>query len=304
MRTVWFLVVAILIAGLAPMWAAEEAKKDIPLYNGKAGAKIGDVCINPKDGAEMVWVPAGEFLMGSTDEEIAVLLKADPEKATRAFDDEKPRRKVDLDGYWMYKYEVTVAQYRKFCKATNREMPEAPDWGWKDDHPMVNVTWRDAADYVKWAGVALPTEAQWEKAARGTDGRAYPWGNEWDASKCANSVGNKLKSTQPAGSYTSGASPYGCMDMAGNASEWCSDWYDPSYYKNAPTKNPTGPSKGAIYGTLDMTASVIFAAGRMLCGGSWSYDSCAEFRCASRRYNVDAPSYCSNGDGFRCARTP
>ena len=167
--------------------------------------------INPKDGAEMVWVPAGEFLMGSTDDE--------------GVRDERPQRKVYLDGYWMYKTEVTVAQYRKFCEATNREMPEAPEWGWKEDHPVVNVSWHDAVDYAKWAGASLPTEAQWEKAARGTDGRVFPWGNEWDAGACANSVSWSLKGTKPVGSCPAGASPYGCVDMAGNAWEWCADWY-------------------------------------------------------------------------------
>ena len=150
---------------------------------------------NPKDGAAMLYIPAGEFTMGSNEN-----------------DDEKPQRKVNLDGYWIYKREVTVAQYRKFCRATNRQMPEAPSWGCKDHHPIVNVSWDDAKAYADWAGVALPTEAQWEKAARGIDGREYPWGNEWDSSKYANSDGTRVSSTKPVGSYTVDDSPYGAVD--------------------------------------------------------------------------------------------
>ena len=253
----------------------DEAKKVTQPNDVKPGTKIGDVRINPKDGAEMVWVPAGEFLVGDTDKGMML----------------HPQSKVYMDGYWMYKYEVTVAQYRKFCEATNREMPKAPDWGWKDDHPMVNVTWQDAADYAKWAGVSLPTEAQWEKAARGTDGRIYPWGNKWDASKCANGTGNDVKSTQPVGSYASGASPYGCMDMSGNALEWCSDWYDKNYYKTAPTKNPTGPSNADKRCLL-----------RVLRGGSWCGQVPVLFRCGCRSGSF--PTGRGNCHGFRCAITP
>jgi formylglycine-generating enzyme required for sulfatase activity len=257
--------------------------------------------INPKDGAEMVWVPAGEFLMGSTEEDIAALLKAEPllEPYKEIFDAEKPQRKVGLDGYWMYKYEVTVAQYREFCKETKRKMPEAPSWGWKADHPMVMVTWQDAADYAKWARVSLPTEAQWEKAARGTDGRIYPWGSKWDASKCANTMETELKSTEPVGSYPAGASPYGAMDMAGNVFEWCADWYDPNYYKKAPTKNPTGPSKAVASKVFGM---IPIEGARVVRGGSRISGRTVYFRGGFR---FDRPGHrCHDFRGFRCARTP
>ncbi len=168
---------------------------------------------NLKDGAEMLWIPAGQFLMGST------------ENDKDAGSDEKPQHMVSLDGYWMYKNDVTVAQYRTFCQATRRQMPDAPSWGWRDDHPMVNVTWDDANAYAEWAGASLPTEAEWEKAARGTDGRIYPWGNDWDASKCSNSTGSNDSPGQisPVGSFPAGVSPYGCLDMAGNVDQWCED---------------------------------------------------------------------------------
>jgi formylglycine-generating enzyme required for sulfatase activity len=223
-------------------------EKDRLPVSEKTNSKIGDVKINPKDGAEMVWIPEGEFLMGSTDEQIVNLLSNNPSYKSEWFDREKPQHKVYLDGYWMYKYEVTVAQYEKFCTETSRAMRNAPQWGWIENHPIANVTWQDAFDYAKWAGASLPTEAQWEKAARGTEGLTWPWGNEWDASKCNGKL-KELRMTQPVGSHPADASSYGCMDMAGNVWEWCADWYAADYYATSPYKNPTGPSSGS-YRTL------------------------------------------------------
>jgi formylglycine-generating enzyme required for sulfatase activity len=213
------------------------------------------VACNPKDGAEIIFIPAGEFLMGS-----------DKSKDKLADDDELPQRKVYLDGYWIYKYEVTVAQYRKFCQETGKQMPKEPSWGWQDEHPIVNVSWEDARTYCDWAGVELPTEAQWEKAARGTDGRIYPWGNEWDASKCNNKTTGPGRTT-PVSSYPAGVSPYGVMDMAGNAWEWCADWYDKNYYASAHDRNPQAPLSD-IY--------------RVLRGGSWVIGNPNILRAANR----------------------
>ena len=300
---------------------AESAK---PTSAIAPGTKIGDVCVNPKDGAEMVWVPAGEFLMGSTDEEIAVALKECPIWKAEWFENEKPQRKVYMDGYWMYKYEVTVAQYRKFCEATKREMPKAETAGWIDNHPMVYVFWQDAADYAKWAGASLPTEAQWEKAARGTDGQIYPWGNKWpppaasgnfadesftkkypdDAHRYTNGGEPQISGYDdgyadmaPVGKFPAGASPYGAMDMAGNAWEWCADWSESHQndYKNAPTKNPTGP----LNAVLDSKGRGF----RVTRGGGFLNGVCYGYsRCAKRQRVYTAERFYDSG--FRCARTP
>lgn len=276
----------------------------------KAGTKIGDVRVNTKDGALMVWVPAGEFLMGSKNTSMLGSLDtlmrnqrpgmltnfdrlpkndvqpnmSEPHAGWPALPDEYPQHSVYLDGYWIYKYEVTVAQYRKFCSETGKPMPMAPEWGWIEDHPIVNVNWQDAVEYAKWAGASLPTEAQWEKAARGETGQKYPWGEQWDASKC--NYGSKWpNTTQPVGSYPTGASPYGCMDMVGNAEEWCADWYggyDQFQPSNKPSRNPTGPENGM---------------GRILRGGGF-YSSDWTSRCASRYCHI-SPNANFNYYGFR-----
>jgi len=237
----------------------------------------------------MVYVPAGEFIMGSNDGQ----------------DDEKPQRTVYLEGFWMYRTEVTVAQYRKFCSDTGRSMPDPPAWGWKEDHPMVNVSWDDAKAYTDWAGVSLPTEAQWEKAARGTDGRRYAWGDQWPAppnvgnfaDECAKrkypygdivaGYDDGYAETSPVGAFPSGASPYGCLDMAGNVCEWCADWYDSGYYTEAPSRNPTGPSSGGR---------------RVLRGGSWNCDYSDLLRAAVRLSG--SPDLRVSSVGFRCAAGP
>ena len=146
---------------------------------------------------------------------------------------------------------------------------------------MVNVSWLDCVSYAKWAGASLPTEAQWEKAARGTDGRLYPWGNRWDTSVCNNAY-TKILRTQPVGSYPAGSSPYGCMDMAGNVWEWCADWDSNDYYKNGATNNPTGPSEGKA---------------RVLRGGYWNNYVPEYFTCTYR--HSSNPLTGNPGCGFR-----
>jgi formylglycine-generating enzyme required for sulfatase activity len=195
--------------------------------------------VNEADGAELVWVAAGEFLRGS------------PEG--KGAGDERPQKKITLDGYWIYKNTISRAQYEKFCAATGRKFEPMWSQTWSAD-PKADrqqlpamVSWYEAADYAKWANAALPTEAQWEKAARGTDGREYPWGNDWDPAKCVSresTLGKRLNGFLPVGSVPSGASPCGALDMAGSVWEWTADWYDYEYYKTSPDTNPTGPATG------------------------------------------------------------
>lgn len=183
---------------------------------------------NPIDGSVLLWVPGGTFQMGCIHPN---------------FPQEAPVHPVTLSGYWMGKNEVTVGQYRQFCTATNRAMPPEPFFGWIDDsHPVVNVTWDDCVAYADWAGLKLPTEAQWEFAATGGDGRTYPWGDTWDPSKCINNVDGLRTSSASVGSCPSGASPLGMLDMVGNVSCWSSDWYGP--YSSGAQTNPTGPATG------------------------------------------------------------
>jgi formylglycine-generating enzyme required for sulfatase activity len=195
---------------------------------------------------------------------------------------------VVLDSYYIYKTPVTVRQYRQFCEAQGKAMPSAPYWGWKEDHPMVRVSWEEAKAYCAWAGVTLPTEAQWEKAARGTDGRKYPWGNDWDSSKCQCSKEKVADagSTSAVGSYPEGTSPYGVLDMAGNVWEWCEDWYDKDYCKTAPSNDPPGPSSSP-------------EGYRALRGGAWNDDYPDSFRCSNRDW--DNPTIKYLDDGFRGA---
>ena len=222
---------------------------------------------NPKDGAEIVWVPPGEFYMGSEDGERR----------------ERPVHRVVLDGYWIYKLPVSVGQYRLFCADTGRALRHAPPWGWKEEHPVINVSWEYAAAYASWAGAALPSEAEWEKAARGPDRRTFPWGDEWDRSKCCNSVEHRRPSVSPVGNYPEGASPYGALDMAGNVWEWTSDWYEETYYSFSPENNPTGP---------------FFGTHRVVRGGSWGNDTVHDYRTTTRV--VCEPVVRGGSIGFRC----
>ncbi|MBO7721093.1 MAG: DUF4838 domain-containing protein [Kiritimatiellae bacterium] len=196
--------------------------------------------VNLADGAEMIRIPAGKFLRGS---------KTGP-------DDEQPQREIELSEYWIYKEPVTLLMFTNNLARTNPGAKFSPMWGQgmmldpktpAERYPVL-VGWYEAEAYARSVGGELPTEAQWEKAARGDkDDRVYPWGDKWDGSKAVGwerTVENFVDGMFPSGSCPAGASPYGLMDMAGNNFEWVRDWYSHDYYKKCPAKDPKGPAKG------------------------------------------------------------
>jgi|GEM_PF-578060 len=252
------------------------------------------------DGAEMVFVPAGLFTMGSD----------------TLGEDERPARQVRLDSFWIDRYEVTNEHFSRFVAETDYQTEaEERGWGWvktgdewkerdganwrhprgpgssiedKMDHPVVLVSWNDASAYCEWAQKSLPTEAQWEKAARGPtlDGEVeqnYAWGQEFDSEKANTEEGN-YNDTTPVGYFSpQGDSPYGAADMTGNVWEWVSDWYGSDYYQEAPSSNPAGPANGT---------------NKILRGGSWLFD--AFYARTAFRYNI-RPDYTYDFAGFRCS---
>ena len=244
-----------------------------------------------KDGKRMILIPAGEFWRGTSDADILEMNLRFGWKS-EWFDDEKPQRRIDLDAYYIAETPVTNEEYKKFVDATGHRVPYGWDENWrtyptgKHDHPVVNVTWDDANAYARWVGGRLPTEAEWEKAARGPstssgDGRRYPWGNEFDATRC-NVYESKIGGTTPVGKYSPrGDSPYGVQDMAGNVWEWCADWYDAEYYKNSPARNTKNETAGSS---------------RVLRGGAFSYAS-NDVRAASRDWGSSNLRY--HDFGFR-----
>jgi len=224
------------LIGLAVLPAASLPAADPPQAVKPAG----------KDGAPMVLVPAGPFPMGV------------PPGDRDGGRDEYPRHQVDLDAFYVDKHEVTNGLYLRFVTATGHRIPQHPKNPsrtlWKDgqvsetvaERPVVNVDWHDADAYCRWAGKRLPTEAEWEKAAKGTEDRRFPWGNVEPTAKHLNFNQQWIgeKTLMPVGSYELGKSPYGAYDMAGNVWEWVADWYDDRYYEKSPARNPKGPDTG------------------------------------------------------------
>ena len=223
--------------------------------------------VNEKDGSILVPIPEGEAVFGSPEGE--------------GYDDERPQFRASLPEYYMGAYEVTNAQWKRFADETGYGVP------WPngripldcEDYPVADLNWGDAAAYCEWAGLRLPSELEWEKAARGTDGRDYPWGYVWDPTLCRNGVDD---GSAPVGSYPDGRSPYGLFDMAGNVWEWCADWYDAAAYGYYARGDLSAPPRGEY---------------RVLRGGAWSNCSEAYCRCALRSYD----SWCGVR-GFRVAR--
>ncbi|MEZ4831539.1 MAG: formylglycine-generating enzyme family protein [Caldilineaceae bacterium] len=226
-----------------------------------------DTAINPVDGAVYVYVSPGDFTMGSNE--------------GRA--DEQPAHTVYLDGFWIMQTEVTNGQYAACVEDGACTAPRNIFWQLpvNADRPVTWVSWNQANDYAEWVGGSLPTEAQWEKACRGTDGRVYPWGNTEPSAALLN-FGNNGDGITPVGAYPNGAGPNGLLDMAGNVWEWTADWYSEEYYSRSPERNPTGPASG-------------FA--RVARGGAF-YFSAEGARCAFR-YGYNAQVAGDFGLGFR-----
>jgi formylglycine-generating enzyme required for sulfatase activity len=235
---------------------------------------LGDPRIIPPP---MVSVKAGEFTMGSNERER-----------------EQPIHRVYLDEFMIGKYPVTNEEFKAFMSDDGYKKKEfwtTKSWEWLKEKNITEPRyWHEAAAYAKYLSqktgdkYALPTEAQWEKAARGTEGLVYPWGNKFDKNLC-NSDESGLGRTSPVGLFPNGASPYGCLDMAGNVWEWCADWHGEDYYKKSPAKNPTGPSNGP---------------GRVFRGGGWA-DGDWLCRAAYRDW-ANHPAIRDDDLGFRLVR--
>ena len=276
----WLRAIAVLF--LLDQWAFDGVSLPEDGQRDGAAAKI----IKGKDGAPMVLIPGGFFLMGSND----------------GLPNERPEHRVTLDAYYIDQFEVTAGRYQQFIESARHNLP--PMWDDEaarnlSDLPVIGLSWTDAAAYCTWAGRRLPTEAEWEKAARGTDGRRYPWGQMQPFVDIANyNRGvwvNEAVTLVPVGSGLAGMSvrhglkeggksPYGLFHMAGNVAEWVADWYDREYYLKSPEKkNPTGPAAGEK---------------RVLRGGSWA-DLPIALR-VTARFSAE-PDFEDRTIGFRCA---
>jgi tetratricopeptide (TPR) repeat protein len=237
------------------------------------------LCLNPQDKycltqiricntpLDMVFVHGGTMNMGNNS----------------GLEREKPAHQINITNFYIDKYEVTVAQYRKFCIAKRKKMPEPPPWGWNDNDPMVKTGWQNANDYAQWAGKRLPTEAEWEFAARGgTKSENYIYCGSDIANEVAWFFSNSNGKPHPVG--TKKPNELGIYDMSGNVWEYCADFYDKNYYKKSTINNPKGAKKGKY---------------RVLRGGSWSLNEDV-LRCSFRSHFN--PVYGSNRVGFRCVK--
>ncbi|HEV7821377.1 MAG TPA: SUMF1/EgtB/PvdO family nonheme iron enzyme, partial [Burkholderiales bacterium] len=227
--------------------------------------------ITTRDGAKARIIPGGVFMMGNGED--------------------APLREVHVDAFYMDVYEVSLSLYARFLKATGSQTT-SDYWSEKDlgaygDRPVIGVSWHEASAYCKWAGKRLPTEAEWEKAARGLDERAYPWGNDEPRPDLA-SFGKRSDTplatgVVPVTALANGKSPYGIYNLAGNVAEWVSDWYAESY-RRGDVRNPTGPAEGT---------------GKLLRGGGW--DDAAQALRTTKRFFA-SPEDTADDRGFRCAQ--
>jgi serine/threonine-protein kinase len=229
--------------------------------------------------------------MGTDESQISRLVACYGREAV-TYRREVPRHQVDVDSFYAAIHPVTNREYKVFVDATGHRAPFLDDptctpYNWvdrmyphdKEDHPVVLITWEDAAAYCRWVGVRLPTEAEWEWMARGPDERTFPWGSIWDAALAV----VETDGTRPVGTRPSGASPFGLLDLAGNVWEFAADWFDPTYYHRSPARNPTGPDSGELH----------------VCrGGSWRDVGAGNLRVTYR--TVVAPEHVNHCNvGFR-----
>jgi formylglycine-generating enzyme required for sulfatase activity len=310
-----WLVASVLLAGVLAIifawgWPYPAAASNVVMAESHVGAIRASAAVTESlylpvvltraslDTAEEILIPAGSFQMGCD--------SSNP--AESCWGHEQPLHTVTLDAYYIDRYEVTNARYKACVDAGGCTAPgdvnsrtRSPYYGTGTyaDYPVINVNWSQANAFCAWEGKRLPTEAEWEKAARGgSDTRAYPWGNEFDGSKLnycdANcefdwkdaAYNNGYADTAPVGSYPAGASPYGVMDMAGNVFEWVNDWYGEDYYSQSPSANPQGPETGDY---------------RVLRGGAWNFSD-LYVRSAGRPI-AGNPDYWVDYFGFRCVRS-
>ncbi len=276
-----------MVSGSGTVTAADQAGEGLQKESGgeAAPAAKADTAAMPKeivgkDGAPMVLIPAGEFVMGSPDGE--------------GLDNEQPEHKVWVDTFYLDKYEVTNARYEKFMEETGRARPkfwEQLDLTVHSELPVIGVSWHDAKAYCEWAEKRLPTEAEWEYAARGTDRRRYPWGNAEPNGQLANyakrwSYKFYDDRLEPVNSHEAGKSPFGIYNMAGNVFEWVADWYEIKYYMRSPDRNPSGPETGEL---------------KVMRGGSWNF--AGEYIRTTSRMKLK-PTEREADVGIRCARSP
>lgn len=253
----------------------------------------GERIVSPLDGTVMMCVPAGKFLMGS-----------DLQESSAVQEDEVPVHEVEVDAFWMDRTEVTNGQFLHCVQAgICRERKVSPfQWGVSSDtredyfsnpayadYPVIMLSWEEAQTYCNWVGRRLPTEAEWEKAARGASlpegqeqRRIYPWGNELTCKMAA--YFDCVPDTQPVVSYLDSSSPYGVLNLSGNVWEWTADWYEPDYYEHSAAVNPSGPVSGDFH---------------TLRGGAWNSLS-ADVR-VTNRINGKPEHYTDGAVGFRCA---